>query len=89
MPEYKTSTGEVIHDGKDDLNAWLAADPEPRVEIITNSVLTSDNFLAQSIIDMDMAPRILLTEELRAVWEGDTWEGETNPDVVESAEWKS
>ena len=88
MPEYKTSSGEVIHDGKDDLNAWLAADPERRVEIITNSVLTSDNFLAQSIIDIDMAPRILLTEELRASWEGDTWEGETNPDVVESAEWK-
>ena len=35
-----------------------------------------------------MAPRMLLTEELRAAWEGDTWEGETNPDVVESAEWK-
>ena len=88
MPEYKTSSGEVIHDGKDDLIAWLAADPERRVEVITNSVLTSDNFLAQSIIDIDMAPRILLTEELRAVWEGEIWEGETNPDVVESAEWK-
>jgi len=88
MPEYKTSAGEVIHDGKDELDAWLAADPERRIEVVTNSVLTSDNFLAQSIIDIDMAPRMLLTDELRVIWEGDTWEGETNPDVVESAEWK-
>jgi len=88
MPEYTSSSGEVLHDGKDDMDAWLAADPERRIEIITNSVLTSDNFLAQSIIDMDMAPRALLTDELRAIWEGDTWEGETNPEIVESDEWK-
>jgi len=88
MPEYTTSSGEVLHDGKDDLDAWLAADPERRVEIITNSVLTSDNFLAQSIIDMDMAPRVLLSDEMRAIWDGDTWEGETNAEVIESAEWK-
>ena len=88
MPEYTTSSGEVLYDGKDDLDAWLAADPERRVEVITNSVLTSDNFLAQSIIDIDMAPRMLLTDEMRAIWEGDTWEGETNPEFVESEEWK-
>ena len=88
MPEYTSSSGEVLHDGKDDLDAWLAADPERRVEVITNSVLTSDNFLAQAIIDIDMAPRMLLTDELRAIWEGDTWEGETNPEIVESEEWK-
>ncbi|MCP4768039.1 MAG: phospholipase [Gammaproteobacteria bacterium] len=89
MPEYKTPAGEVIHDGKDELDAWLAIDPERRIEVVTNSVLTSDNFLAQSIIDIDMAPRMLLTDELKVIWEGDTWEGETNPDVVESAEWKA
>jgi putative cardiolipin synthase len=88
IPEYTTSSGEVLYDGKDDLDAWLAADPERRVEVITNSVLTSDNFLAQSIIDIDMAPRMLLTDEMRAIWEGDTWEGETNPEFVESEEWK-
>ncbi|MCP4331613.1 MAG: phospholipase [Gammaproteobacteria bacterium] len=88
MPEYTTSSGKVLHDGKDDMDAWLAADPERRIEIVTNSVLTSDNFLAQSIIDMDMAPRVLLTDEMRAIWEGDTWEGETNPQIVESQEWK-
>ena len=88
IPEYTTSSGKVLHDGKDDMDAWLAADPERRIEIVTNSVLTSDNFLAQSIIDIEMAPRVLLTDEMRALWEGDTWEGETNPEVVESQEWK-
>ena len=88
MPKYTTSSGKVLHDGKDDLDAWLAADPERRIEIVTNSVLTSDNFLAQSIIDIDMAPRVLLTDEMRVIWEGDTWEGETNPEFVESQEWK-
>ncbi len=66
MPEYTTSSGKVLHDGKEVMDAWLAADPERRIEIVTNSVLTSDNFLAQSIIDMDMAPRVLLTDEMRA-----------------------
>ena len=88
MAEYTNSSGEVIFDGKNELDEWLAADPERTLEIITNSVLTSDNFLAQSIIDIDMAPRMLLTPELRKIWQGDTWEGETNPQVVESEEWK-
>jgi hypothetical protein len=32
-------------------------------------VLTSDNFPAQSIVDMDMAPRMLLTAEQKALWQ--------------------
>jgi phosphatidylserine/phosphatidylglycerophosphate/cardiolipin synthase-like enzyme len=88
MPEYTTSSGEVLHDGKDALDTWLDQDPERRIEIVTNSVLTSDNVLAQSMIDIDMAPRLLLTDELRAFWGRDTWEGEMNPQLVESEEWK-
>ena len=88
MPEYTNSAGEVLHDGKIEIENWLAADPERTLEIITNSVLTSDNTMAQSIIDINMAPRLLLTDELQEIWEGDTWEGETNPEVVESEEWK-
>ena len=78
----------VLYDGKNAVEAWLAEDPERRIEIVTNSVLTSDNFLAQSIIDLDMAPRLLLSDEMRELWEADTWEGETNPEVVESEEWQ-
>jgi hypothetical protein len=88
MPEYTNSAGEVIHDGKNDIENWLAGDPERTLEMITNSVLTSDNTMAQSMIDINMAPRMLLTDELQEVWEGETWEGETNPEVVESEEWK-
>jgi hypothetical protein len=44
---------------------WLNAHPDNRIEIITNSVLTSDNFMAQSDIDMEMGPRLLLTPELQ------------------------
>lgn len=87
MPKYTTSSGEVLYDGKDRLDAWLAADPERKIEIITNSVITSDNFLAQSIIDIEMVPRMLLTKDLRKIWEGDTSEGENNPEVIESDLW--
>jgi len=88
MPEYTNSAGEVIHDGKNEIEEFLAADPERTIEIITNSVLTSDNNMAQSLIDINMAPRLLLTEDLQRAWEGETWEGETNPEVVESEQWK-
>jgi len=88
MPEYTNSAGEVLHDGKNAVESWLAADPQRTLEIITNSVLTSDNNMAQSIIDINMAPRLLLSSELHKAWEGETWEGETNPEVVGSEEWK-
>jgi phosphatidylserine/phosphatidylglycerophosphate/cardiolipin synthase-like enzyme len=87
IPEYTTSSGEVFYDGKTALDAWLAADPDRTIEIITNSVLTSDNFMAQSIIDIDMAPRALLTQELREAWKAETEVGETNPELVESEQW--
>jgi phosphatidylserine/phosphatidylglycerophosphate/cardiolipin synthase-like enzyme len=88
LAEFTTASGEVYYDGKDALDAWLAADPERTIEVITNSVLTSDNYMAQSIIDIDMMPRVLLTQELREAWQAETWEGETNPEVVESEHWK-
>jgi len=88
IPEYTTSSGEVLYDGKNALESWLAADSERTIEIITNSVLTSDNHMAQSIIDIDMAPRMLLSGDVKKAWEAETWEGETNPEVVESESWK-
>ena len=88
LAEFTTASGEVYFDGKDALDDWLAADPERTIEIITNSVLTSDNYMAQSMIDIGMMPRVLLTQELKEAWQAETWEGETNPEVVESEEWK-
>ena len=51
-------------------------------------MLTSDNFLAQSIIDMDVGPRLFLTPEMEEAWLSSLEEGEFNPAVVESEEWQ-
>ena len=88
MARYYDSEGNVIDDGVANTHQWLREHPENKVEIITNSVLTSDNFLAQSVIDMDVGPRLLLTPELEEAWLSDLEEGEFNPQVVESEAWK-
>lgn len=64
VPRYYDKEDNVVEDGAIDIHQWLREHPENRVEVITNSVLTSDNFLAQSIIDMDVGPRLLLTPEM-------------------------
>ena len=64
---YRDAEGNVTLDEVSDLKDWLRKNPGYRLEIVTNSVLTSDNALAQSIIDMEMAPALLLTSELRRV----------------------
>jgi len=85
---YKNEEGEVVYDGTKEVLDLLSENPGIRIEIITNSILTSDNFFTQAIIDMDMTPRFLLTPELQEAWLSNTEEGEFNPDVVESEEWK-
>jgi phosphatidylserine/phosphatidylglycerophosphate/cardiolipin synthase-like enzyme len=85
---YLNEEGEVIYDGAKNILEVLESNPDMKLEIVTNSVLTSDNFFTQAIIDMDMAPRILLTDELTEAWRSGLESGEFNPDVVESEEWK-
>jgi phosphatidylserine/phosphatidylglycerophosphate/cardiolipin synthase-like enzyme len=85
---YKNEEGEVVYDGAKEILELLSANPGIRIEIITNSILTSDNFFTQAIIDMDMAPRFLLTPELKKAWQAGLKKGEFNPEVVESEEWK-
>jgi len=85
---YKNEDGEVVYDGTQRLKKILKDNPNLKIEVITNSVMTSDNFFTQAIIDMDMVPRVLLTPELQKVWLDDADKGEFNPDVVESEEWK-
>jgi len=80
--------GELIYDGAKETLETLSKNPGLRLEIITNSVMTSDNFFTQAIIDMGMAPRFLLTPELQKVWLSSVKKGEFNPEVVESEEWK-
>jgi hypothetical protein len=86
--EYYDDDGNEILDGARNLHRWLEADPDRTVEIITNSVLTSDNFPAQSVIDMNMAPRVLLTKKLQEAWLSKRADSELNPELVESEEWR-
>ncbi len=88
VPRYVDKSGELVYDGAEQVRQWLEEHPQDRLVIITNSVLTSDNFLAQSVIDMDMAPRLLLSPELREAWLSGVESGELNPAVVQSEEWR-
>ena len=86
--QHYDNEGRLVLDEARNIHEWLESNPDTILEIITNSVLTSDNFPAQSVIDMDMAPRLLLTEELREKWLADYEESEMNPELVESEEWR-
>mgnify|MGYP001582695720 CR=1 FL=1 len=88
VPEYERDDGSVYHDGSNNLYEWLAEHPDNRIEIVTNSVLTSDNFFAQAIIDMDTAPRLLLDEHSKKLWRRSLEKSELNPALVESEQWQ-
>jgi phosphatidylserine/phosphatidylglycerophosphate/cardiolipin synthase-like enzyme len=85
---YYDKQGKVVYDGAKEILQLLEDNPDLRIEIVTNSVMTSDNFFTQSIIDMDMAPRFLLTPELQEAWVSSLEGGEFNPELVDSKEWK-
>jgi len=85
---YYDEEGEVVWDGAKETLEMLSKNPDFRLEVITNSVMTSDNFFTQAIIDMGMTPRFLLTPELQKAWLTSVEKGEFNPEVVESEEWK-
>jgi phosphatidylserine/phosphatidylglycerophosphate/cardiolipin synthase-like enzyme len=85
--EYRDEKGTVILDEAQNILDWLDEDPERSLIIVTNSALTSDNIFTQAIIDMDLAPRLLLSEELRAAWLKKPADSEFNPDLVESEAW--
>lgn len=88
IARYYDADGNVIKDGAVEIHKWLSEHPDNRVEIITNSVLTSDNFMTQAMIDMDLAPRLLLSPELEAAWLSGFKGGESNAAVVASEEWQ-
>jgi phosphatidylserine/phosphatidylglycerophosphate/cardiolipin synthase-like enzyme len=87
-PEFYDSDGNEILDGARNVHRWLEEDPQRTLEIITNSVLTSDNFPAQSVIDMNMAPRMLLPKDWQEAWLNRREDGEKNASLVGSEEWR-
>ena len=70
------------------MRAWLDEHPQARLEIVTNSVLSADNFPSQSIIDMDTAPRLLLDQETRDAWRALKAEDELSGELTSSASWQ-
>lgn len=87
LAEYKDKEGNVIVDEAVAMRAWLDEHPNARIEIVTNSVLTSDNFPAQSVIDMNTAPRLLLDQETRDEWLALKAEDEFGGTLTSSAAW--
>lgn len=84
---YKDGDGNVVRDEARNILNWLEEHPNSSLEVITNSVLTSDNFSTQAVIDMDLAPRLLLTEEMQQQWLAKPEQSELNPELVESEAW--
>lgn len=84
---YKDKDGNVVHDGARNLLDWLEKHPESTVDVVTNSVLTGDNFFTQAVIDMDMVPRLLMSEEMQKQWLAKPEQSELNPELVESEAW--
>ncbi|MEP1470135.1 MAG: phospholipase D-like domain-containing protein [Halieaceae bacterium] len=88
VQKYEREDGTVYEDGAQNLANWLKEHPENRIEIVTNSIMTSDNFFAQAIIDMDTAPSLLLDRETQDQWHKKLEESELNPELVQSQKWK-
>ena len=89
LARYENKEGESLVDEAESILAFLDSNPEGRFELVTNSVLTSDNFSAQAIIDFDTVPRLLLPPELRDRWLALSGEEEAQSDLVNSPEWKA
>ena len=83
---YVDKEGNVIHDGAETTIKMLAENPGLSFELITNSVLTSDNFYTQSVIDMDAVPRLLLSEDFQKTWLESREASELNPEFIDSDE---
>jgi phosphatidylserine/phosphatidylglycerophosphate/cardiolipin synthase-like enzyme len=84
---YKDKDGNVVVDEAQRMLDWLDNNPDSRLTIVTNSVITGDNIFTQAVIDVNLVPRLLLTEEYRALWSKGLSKGEENPELVNSGDW--
>lgn len=88
LAEYLPGADGTRHDDVEFLRELLQKHPDSSLEVLTNSAITSDNPLAQAVIDMDTAPRLLLTKELRDQWTEGQRSTEPPRELVESSEWR-
>lgn len=87
--QHKDSAGKIIFDGAASILKLLEENPDSTFEMVTNSTLTSDNFMAQAVIDMDTVPRILLTPEMADRWRRGLHRRHVDRALVESPEWRA
>jgi putative cardiolipin synthase len=88
LARHEDKEGNIIVDEASAMRLWLEEHPQARLEIVTNSVLTSDNFSSQSIIDMDTAPRLLLDQETRDAWRSLKAKDEVGGELTSSTAWQ-
>jgi phosphatidylserine/phosphatidylglycerophosphate/cardiolipin synthase-like enzyme len=88
LAQYKDENGEISVDGAAEMLRYLDENPDAEIEIITNSVLTSDNFSAQAIIDFDTGPRLLLDSGLSDSWLITASDQERTAALTNSVAWK-
>lgn len=86
--QHKDSAGKIVFDGAASILKLLEENPDSTFEMVTNSTLTSDNFMAQSVIDMDTVPRMLLSPEMAERWRKGLHRRHVDRALVESPEWR-
>ena len=84
---YKDSDGNVTIDGAQRLIDWVEQHPNSTVDIVTNSVLTADNFPTQAVIDINLAPRLLMTEDMQEQWGSKQEDSDRIMELVQSDAW--
>jgi putative cardiolipin synthase len=86
-PYYKDDDGNVVVDGAQRVRDWLDQHPNSTIDIVTNSVLTSGNSSTQAVIDVDLVPRLLMTEDMKEKWGSKQEESELIAELVQSDSW--
>ena len=84
---YKDSDGNVAIDGAQRVIDWVEQHPNSTVDIVTNSVLTADNFPTQAVIDINLAPRLLMTEDMQEQWASKQEDSDRIMELVQSDAW--
>lgn len=87
VSHYLTEDGEDSFDSSENILKLLRDNPDSSIEMITNSTLTSENFLVQGVVDMHTAPRLLLSPAQMEKWKSIKAKDERDSMLVKSTEW--
>lgn len=87
-PSFQDKFGKDVIDSAIVVKEFLDKYPGISFEVITNSIITSDNDFTQSVIDMDTAPRLLLPNEMRETWINNPENSDKVQQMIHSKEWQ-